>query len=212
MLPSYRRRVIGGRTCQLAWTWPRLCSYCGLSTPTTFTNCMETVFAVFLQYCIPPVEVFRPECLSSGILSSRDRLDLAMSFTELGKEGYPPEIIGYAEPWIVSPGDSVAIKVSTIAQLNVLWAWDLMPRSVRDVRLVFSPCSVSLHIRQYGYAKSSVGILYRSGIYISDRPIDPGDRPRPCPRQMRRRSVASSSRPPEGEGPNRPAWVVWVCQ
>ncbi|TID25381.1 hypothetical protein E2P81_ATG04481 [Venturia nashicola] len=31
---------------------------------------------------------------------------------ELGKHGYPPEIIGYAEPWIVAPGDSVAIKVS----------------------------------------------------------------------------------------------------
>ncbi|OKL63373.1 hypothetical protein UA08_01695 [Talaromyces atroroseus] len=26
--------------------------------------------------------------------------------------GYPPEIIGYAEPWIVAPGDSVAIKIS----------------------------------------------------------------------------------------------------
>ncbi len=47
-------------------------------------------------------------------------IDLSMTLTELGKEGYPPEIIGYAEPWIVSPGDSVAIKVSTIAQLNVL--------------------------------------------------------------------------------------------
>lgn len=24
---------------------------------------------------------------------------------------YPAEIIGYAEPWIVAPGDTVAIKV-----------------------------------------------------------------------------------------------------
>lgn len=30
---------------------------------------------------------------------------------DLRKDGYPPEIIGYAEPWIVAPGDSVAIKV-----------------------------------------------------------------------------------------------------
>jgi hypothetical protein len=27
-------------------------------------------------------------------------------------EGYPAEIIGYADPWIVSPGDSVDIKVN----------------------------------------------------------------------------------------------------
>lgn len=26
-------------------------------------------------------------------------------------DGYPSEIIGYAEPWIVGPGDEVAIKV-----------------------------------------------------------------------------------------------------
>ncbi len=26
-------------------------------------------------------------------------------------EGYPAEIIGYADPWIVSPGDEVEIKV-----------------------------------------------------------------------------------------------------
>lgn len=24
---------------------------------------------------------------------------------------YPSEIIGYAEPWVVSPGDTVALKV-----------------------------------------------------------------------------------------------------
>lgn len=30
---------------------------------------------------------------------------------DMGKIGYPPEIIGYAEPWIVAPGDLVAIKV-----------------------------------------------------------------------------------------------------
>lgn len=28
---------------------------------------------------------------------------------------YPPEIIGYAEPWIVSPGETVAIKVGHTA-------------------------------------------------------------------------------------------------
>ena len=34
------------------------------------------------------------------------------------KEGdYPPEIIGYAEPWIVGPGDSVAIKVRYVCLL-----------------------------------------------------------------------------------------------
>ena len=27
-------------------------------------------------------------------------------------DGYPPEILGYAEPWIATPGDDVAIKVS----------------------------------------------------------------------------------------------------
>jgi len=26
---------------------------------------------------------------------------------------YPPEIIGYVEPWIVSPGETVAVKVQT---------------------------------------------------------------------------------------------------
>ncbi|OAL39952.1 hypothetical protein AYO20_00865 [Fonsecaea nubica] len=35
-----------------------------------------------------------------------------MPVPAVGKEGYPPEVIGYAEPWIVSPGESVAIKVS----------------------------------------------------------------------------------------------------
>ncbi|KIW81561.1 hypothetical protein Z517_04587 [Fonsecaea pedrosoi CBS 271.37] len=35
-----------------------------------------------------------------------------MPVPAVGTEGYPPEIIGYAEPWIVSPGESVAIKVS----------------------------------------------------------------------------------------------------
>lgn len=34
----------------------------------------------------------------------------------VGQEGYPPEVIGYAEPWIVAPGDTVAIKVSSIAR------------------------------------------------------------------------------------------------
>jgi hypothetical protein len=33
-------------------------------------------------------------------------------------EGYPSEIIGYAEPWIVAPGESVAIKVSTSTQTH----------------------------------------------------------------------------------------------
>jgi hypothetical protein len=34
-----------------------------------------------------------------------------MAATSVEKIGYPAEIIGYAEPWIVAPGDSVAIKV-----------------------------------------------------------------------------------------------------
>jgi len=42
-----------------------------------------------------------------------------MSAVRVGEEGYPPEIIGYAQPWIVAPGDSVAIKVSTLA-LSIL--------------------------------------------------------------------------------------------
>lgn len=37
-----------------------------------------------------------------------------MTVMEIGKEGYPPEIIGYAEPWIVAPGEPVAIKVRTV--------------------------------------------------------------------------------------------------
>lgn len=36
-----------------------------------------------------------------------------MAATDVEGGGYPPEIIGYAEPWIVAPGDSVAIKVRT---------------------------------------------------------------------------------------------------
>lgn len=28
-------------------------------------------------------------------------------------DDYPPEIIGYADPWIVSPGDDVEVKVRT---------------------------------------------------------------------------------------------------
>jgi len=35
-----------------------------------------------------------------------------LTTADIGKDGYPPEIIGYAEPWIVAPGDEVAIKVS----------------------------------------------------------------------------------------------------
>lgn len=35
-----------------------------------------------------------------------------MATVETVPDGYPPEIIGYAEPWIVSPGDKVDIKVS----------------------------------------------------------------------------------------------------
>ncbi|CAO2655159.1 Nn.00g102230.m01.CDS01 [Neocucurbitaria sp. VM-36] len=35
-----------------------------------------------------------------------------MSANNIEEGGQPPEIIGYAEPWIVAPGDSVAIKIS----------------------------------------------------------------------------------------------------
>ncbi|KAH8784885.1 hypothetical protein F5883DRAFT_672081 [Diaporthe sp. PMI_573] len=35
-----------------------------------------------------------------------------MSNRNAEKGGYPAEIVGYAEPWIVTPGDTVAIKVS----------------------------------------------------------------------------------------------------
>ena len=34
-----------------------------------------------------------------------------MAAVDITEDGNPPEIIGYAEPWIVAPGDSVAIKV-----------------------------------------------------------------------------------------------------
>jgi hypothetical protein len=34
-----------------------------------------------------------------------------MSTIDVAPAGYPAEIIGYAEPWIVSPGDTVDIKV-----------------------------------------------------------------------------------------------------
>lgn len=29
-------------------------------------------------------------------------------------DDYPPEIIGYAEPWIVNPGDEVDVKVCEV--------------------------------------------------------------------------------------------------
>lgn len=48
-----------------------------------------------------------------------------MAATDIENAGHPPEIIGYAEPWIVAPGDSVAIKVMT---LNAYW---------RDVVLIY---------------------------------------------------------------------------
>ncbi|KAI1614982.1 hypothetical protein EDD37DRAFT_591039 [Exophiala viscosa] len=35
-----------------------------------------------------------------------------MAVSDVGKESYPPEIIGYAEPWIVAPGEPIAIKIS----------------------------------------------------------------------------------------------------
>ncbi|KIX99209.1 uncharacterized protein Z520_04785 [Fonsecaea multimorphosa CBS 102226] len=35
-----------------------------------------------------------------------------MSTIDVAPAGYPAEIIGYAEPWIVSPGDAVEIKIS----------------------------------------------------------------------------------------------------
>ncbi len=38
-----------------------------------------------------------------------------MSTLDTPPAGYPAEITGYAEPWIVSPGDTVAIKVSDAA-------------------------------------------------------------------------------------------------
>jgi len=34
-------------------------------------------------------------------------------------EGYPAEIIGYAEPWIVSPGDQVHIKVNLAMETRI---------------------------------------------------------------------------------------------
>jgi hypothetical protein len=34
-----------------------------------------------------------------------------MSTVETPPTDYPSEILGYAEPWIASPGDSVAFKV-----------------------------------------------------------------------------------------------------
>lgn len=40
-----------------------------------------------------------------------------MAHSKVETEDYTAEIIGYAEPWIVAPGDSVAIKVSTKARL-----------------------------------------------------------------------------------------------
>jgi len=42
-----------------------------------------------------------------------------MVTTELANGGYPPEIIGYAEPWIVAPGDAVAIKVRSISYYDI---------------------------------------------------------------------------------------------
>jgi hypothetical protein len=43
-----------------------------------------------------------------------------MAAADNGKESYPPEVIGYAEPWVVAPGESVAIKVSKHHQRNSL--------------------------------------------------------------------------------------------
>lgn len=40
-----------------------------------------------------------------------------MDSSSIGEEGYPPEIIVYAEPWIVAPGDSVAIRVTSATAL-----------------------------------------------------------------------------------------------
>lgn len=36
-----------------------------------------------------------------------------MAHSNVENSEYPPEIIGYAEPWIVAPGDRVEIKVRT---------------------------------------------------------------------------------------------------
>lgn len=40
-----------------------------------------------------------------------------MATIENVPEGYPEEITGYAEPWIVKPGDTVAIKVKTTSPI-----------------------------------------------------------------------------------------------
>jgi hypothetical protein len=39
-----------------------------------------------------------------------------MSNRSTEKGGYPAEIVGYAEPWIVTPGDTVAIKVRSMKE------------------------------------------------------------------------------------------------
>jgi hypothetical protein len=43
----------------------------------------------------------------------RDKPTDIMATIDTPPADYPPEITGYAEPWIASPGDKVAIKVSS---------------------------------------------------------------------------------------------------
>lgn len=46
-----------------------------------------------------------------------------MAANDVQKDGYPPEIIGYAEPWIVAPGDLVAIKVRIFSLYSGFISW-----------------------------------------------------------------------------------------
>jgi hypothetical protein len=38
-------------------------------------------------------------------------LDINMGSSEIADQNYPAEIIGYVEPWICSPGETVDVKV-----------------------------------------------------------------------------------------------------
>lgn len=60
-------------------------------------------------YC-NTISIFdKPRVLNSRLLNL---LQISwMAATCDGSGGYPPEIIGYTEPWIVAPGDTIAVKV-----------------------------------------------------------------------------------------------------
>ncbi len=51
---------------------------------------------------------------------------------------YPPEITGYAEPWIASPGETVAIKVSDISMaLNLVAVLQMSNRPCQPDDVLF---------------------------------------------------------------------------